>query len=141
MLQGFIYSLFHVLIASAIMVLHKRMCVRGCSICTCVCAQNMHYARDTQHSHAVQHIGSSPATPLYMLHYAISRSHLIPCVKRQKVHILQHARQGRTLDYSPIELMLASSIVARNVHVTAPRVCTLVLVIHNESLLVHGISW
>jgi len=72
------------------------------------------------------------ATPLYTLHYAISRSCLIPCVKRKKIHILQHARQGRTLGQlsGPKQTMLASSVpsvVACNV--TAPRVCTLALCI------------
>ena len=81
-LQCFIYmySLFHIRTASAIMVLCKRMHVRSYSMCI-----------------------------------------------RIREQTLQHARQGRTLDYSPIEwqqLMLVSfvqAVVACNA--TALRVC------------------
>ena len=69
---------------------------------------------------------------------SIPRSCLIPCVKRKKIHILQHARQGRHQTIAqlsgPKPTMLASSVqsvVACNV--TAPRVCTLVLFINNIS--------
>jgi len=48
---------------------------------------------------------------------------------RIRAQTLQHARQGRTLDYSPIEWnMLVSSVQAVVAcYATAPRVCTLVI--------------
>ena len=47
---------------------------------------------------------------------------------RVRAQTLQHERQGKTLDYSPIEPMLVSSVQAVVAcYVTAPRVCTLVL--------------
>ena len=63
---------------------------------------------------------------------------------RVREQTLQHARQGRTLDYSPIEwqqLILVSfvqAVVACNV--TAPRVCTSVLFIGKVTAVYIGVE-
>ena len=57
---------------------------------------------------------------------------------RVRAQTIQHARQGRTLDYSPVEWLLSfvQAVVACNV--TAPRVCNLVQVkIRQDTRLWH----
>ena len=80
-LQCFVYSPFHVRTASAIMVLRKRMRVRGYSrsMCTAPATCTTHVILNTP-------MLCSTSDP------RLSRSCLIPCVKRKKIHILQHAR-------------------------------------------------
>ena len=63
------------------------------------------------------------------------RVYIYKAIARTHVYVREHARQGRTLDYSPIEwtfkpAMLVSSVQAVVAcYATAPRVCTLVLFI------------